>query len=77
MVNMYYLAIKRYVMGGDGEPSEEYLVDNIQDSSLEMMVKRWQNYEYQHKLHKRAGEIDYMGAEELSTIRLVLFKVYI
>lgn len=77
MVNVYELLIKRYTMAGDGEPSEEWLVDDIKDSSLEMMVKRWQNYEHTHNLRKQAGEIQFMGAEELSTVRLVLFKVYI
>lgn len=77
MVNMYQLLIKRYSMAGDGEPAEEWTVDSITDSNLEMMVKRWQNHVHTHNLRKQAGEIQFVSAEELSTVRLVLFKVYI
>lgn len=77
MVNVYELLIKRYSMAGDGEPAEEWTVDRIKDSTLEMLIVRWQNYQYTHNLRKPAGLIDFVSVTELSTVRLVLFKVYI
>lgn len=77
MVNVYELLIKRYTMAGDGEPAEEWTVDRIKDSSLEMIITRWQNYQYTHNLCKPASLIEFASVTELSTVRLVLFKVYV
>lgn len=77
MVNMYQLLIKRYSMAGDGEPAEEWTVESITSCNLEIMVKDWQTYVQTNNLRKQAGKIQFVSAEELSTFRLVLFKVYI
>lgn len=75
MIDIFIIFVKKYSPAGDGEPAEEWTIDTVQDSSLEVMIKRYQNLMYEKGL--KGGDIEFINDEVLSSgIRMVKFKVY-